>query len=94
MADQQSFALLLKRLETATSKLEELALHNEPTKGSASKEANGKASHFIQPFEDIIKGTLQEFLKCGHEIGGVIAEQVKKLLTSRASWSRRHLNAN
>ncbi|KAJ5418951.1 uncharacterized protein N7487_002501 [Penicillium crustosum] len=98
-----NFTTLIKRLEAATSRLEDMAMSYDDS--SASKSLTGSPSSIpaippppkpsppppaapvaapvppqIQDFDALIKGDVQNFVKLGEKIGGLVAEQSKAVL--------------
>jgi len=74
---------IIKRLETATIRLEELAKNsNFGQSGSAAADSAGDASDntpAIQAFDDIMNGSVQKFIELSNSIGSPVKEQVIKL---------------
>ncbi|CAI7567203.1 unnamed protein product [Penicillium discolor] len=98
-----NFTTLIKRLEAATSRLEDMAMSYDDS--SAPKSLTGSPSSIpaippppkpsppppaapvaapvppqIQDFDALIKGDVQNFVKLGEKIGGLVAEQSKAVL--------------
>ncbi len=72
---------IIKRLEVATTRLEELAKNSSfgqggssASSGAASSDDNSPA---IQAFDDIMNGSVQKYIELSNSIGSPIKEQVK-----------------
>lgn len=71
MADLQN---LVNRLEKAVGKLEFMAA------GSGAGSCAAETAQFVQAYDALVSGTVQEFLKISKEIGGDVATQAGLLL--------------
>jgi adenylyl cyclase-associated protein len=86
MADSNSaFTTLLKRLEAATSRLEDLAMTGNVASqvksgagsGAAGAGAGGASAPFVEAYDAILSGPLAEFLKASRDIDGLVKDQVR-----------------
>ncbi|KAJ6116795.1 hypothetical protein N7512_006520 [Penicillium capsulatum] len=69
-----NFTTLIKRLEAATSRLEDMAMAIDDP--SSPKNIPPQ----IQDFDALIKGDVQNFVNLGEKIGGLVAEQAHAVL--------------
>ncbi|KAJ5575025.1 hypothetical protein N7450_008924 [Penicillium hetheringtonii] len=65
-----NFTTLIKRLEAATSRLEDMAMSLD----------DPNVSKGLNDFDALIKGDVQNFVKLGEKIGGLVEEQSKAVL--------------
>ncbi|KAJ6180895.1 hypothetical protein N7519_011356 [Penicillium mononematosum] len=75
-----NFTTLIKRLEAATSRLEDMAMSFDDSSASKSFPAAAPVPPQIQDFDALIKGDVQNFVNLGEKIGGLVAEQSKAVL--------------
>ncbi|KAJ3218686.1 F-actin-capping protein subunit alpha [Dinochytrium kinnereticum] len=83
MATEQTLSAVIKRLETATLRLEEIvkakgAVDSIPTASGTrdlSPAADGKASPTVAAFDELIAGPLQTLIDLSASIGGLVQEQ-------------------
>jgi len=68
---------IIKRLEVATNRLEELAKNSSFGQGASSgSAANSDSTPAIQAFDDIMNGSVQKFIELSNNIGSPVKEQV------------------
>ncbi|ORX85220.1 hypothetical protein K493DRAFT_326761 [Basidiobolus meristosporus CBS 931.73] len=84
MADQSLLTTLIKRLEAATSKLEDIALGKKVTGASApvaaqEGAAGEDAAPALRAFDDIIFSSLKTFVDNSKTIDGLVKEQVRNV---------------
>ncbi|KAJ3105212.1 F-actin-capping protein subunit alpha [Phlyctochytrium planicorne] len=81
MSAEQTLSAVIKRLETATIRLEEIVR----SKGGADAPASGarelgatdaKVAPAVTAFDELISGPLQTLVDLGTSIGGLVAEQI------------------
>ncbi|KAK9767971.1 suppressor of rasval19 [Basidiobolus ranarum] len=79
MADQTLLSGLLKRLETATCKFEDIAISkaNQNTSVIVQEEGTGEVSTspIVRAFDDIVFGSLKNFIDNSKNIDGLVKEQ-------------------
>ena len=80
---EAALAAVVKRLEAATLRLEEIARTKAPSGGASSQGTNnpiasdnGAVSPSVAGFDELIGGPLQEYLKLSAGVGGLVQEQV------------------
>ncbi|KAG4091957.1 adenylyl cyclase-associated protein 1 [Neocallimastix lanati (nom. inval.)] len=67
---------IIKRLEVATNRLEELAKNSSFGQGASSgSAANSDSTPAIQAFDDIMNGSVQKFIELSNNIGSPVKEQ-------------------
>lgn len=86
-----SLSTLIKRLEAATSRLEDIALTQTPAPRAGAAVASSTSvpavvsapapdvvvvSPSVGAFQDVIDGALANYLKLSEGVGGLVAEQV------------------
>lgn len=88
MSDFQSLTTLIKRLEAATSRLEDLAtssvsnaagnnLGRNSISVAPTSSSNAEVSPALDAYDELIEGPLKSFLELSKTIGGPVLEQVK-----------------
>lgn len=93
MSEFHSLANLIKRLEVATTRLEDLAMSsssasavvaNSPSSpkaigGGPSSAASSETPVIVEKHDAAVNASLEKYIALSQEIGGPIAEQVRKL---------------
>jgi adenylyl cyclase-associated protein len=75
---------LLKRLESVTGRLEELASKGGVATGSkpAANGTSGSSAAFVEAFDEILSGPVKQYLELSAKVGGLVNDQVCVLLHS------------
>lgn len=82
MATTTDFAQLLKRLEQATVRLEDLSKIGSAVQGTVEAETSSSSKEScpaVKDFDELIQGPLKSMLALSDQIGGLLKEQVKIL---------------
>ncbi|KAI8849428.1 adenylate cyclase-associated CAP [Chytridium lagenaria] len=86
MASEQTLSAVIKRLETATLRLEEIVRSKEgaevvshATRDISSSAADAKVIPTVAAFDELINGPLQTLLDLANSIGGLVHEQASHL---------------
>ncbi|KAJ1836115.1 suppressor of rasval19 [Coemansia sp. RSA 2711] len=97
MTSSSDLHSLLKRIEKATTRLEELSTKRSATKAPAGSQANGPAndaaadSKAAREYEAVVKPLVDHYIECSGKIGGVVGEQaqaVGQLYTAQRDFVR------
>ncbi|KAI9100693.1 adenylate cyclase associated N terminal-domain-containing protein [Phlyctochytrium arcticum] len=84
---EPSLASLIKRLETATQRIEEVAARN--TNVNQTTNANQNAGASVKAFEELVNGSGKAYLELSAVVGGVVGEQAQ--FVHNALQSQTHL---
>ncbi|KAG1111969.1 hypothetical protein G6F42_014875 [Rhizopus arrhizus] len=97
MSEFHSLANLIKRLEVATTRLEDLAMSsssasavaaNSPSSPKAvgaapSSTASSQTPALVEKHDAAVNASLEKYFNLSQELGGPIAEQVRMIFVSR-----------